>query len=127
MKKSDVFPSKWLCAADLQGREFPLTITEFTQMDVQSDGILKPVLRFGGATKMLILNVTNFGVIADMHGDETDNWLGKTITLFATVTQYAGKQVDCIRIRPAAPAVHVASAPVAAPVSSPPADDEIPF
>ena len=36
---------------------------------------------------------------AELHGKETNNWIGKKITLFPTRDRFGGKQVDCIRIR----------------------------
>jgi hypothetical protein len=56
----------------------------------------KPVVHFRDQTKGLVLNATNFGAIANQHGDETDDWRGKAVTLYPT---RVGKRVDAIRIR----------------------------
>jgi hypothetical protein len=46
----------------------------------------------------LILNKTNAGSIAALHGVETDDWAGKTVVLITDTTHYQGKRVGCIRI-----------------------------
>lgn len=50
--------------------------------------------------KPLILNVTNGKTIAKLYGPYIEDWIGKSITLFASTTRLAGETVECIRIRP---------------------------
>lgn len=50
--------------------------------------------------KPMILNATNQKSIARLYGTDTDDWIGKQITLYASTTQLAGEQVECLRIRP---------------------------
>jgi len=63
----------------------------------------KPLVYFEGTPKALVLNKVNGKSIAAMYGKKTEDWAGKKITLFATQTDVAGEQVDCIRIRPGVP------------------------
>ena len=127
------FPSKYLKAADLQGREVSVTISHITMEDI-GDGEQKPTLYFQGKAKGLVLNKTNAGTIADQHGYDTDFWINKQIVLFPTQTDYAGKQVPCIRVKlntipagqPPAGDVGAAPPPIAN-VGGNTLDDEIPF
>lgn len=78
----------------------------------------KPVLSFKGTAKRLIVGATIGKVIAAMYGDDTDAWVGKRITLYATKTRSkGGEQVDCVRVRPMIP-----KAP-GAPIPSQPVDE----
>lgn len=54
--------------------------------------------------KPLILNVTNSKSIAKLYGPYIEEWAGKQITLYASMTKLAGDMVECLRIRPTAPA-----------------------
>ena len=62
----------------------------------------KLVLRFEGRPSALAMNRTNYDFVADMLGDETEDWPGHAIELYPTKTAMGGKLVDCIRIRPSA-------------------------
>jgi hypothetical protein len=95
--------SKWLRAVDLQGRKVRVTIenwdvTEFKQLDGSTRDQI--ILTFSGKEKKLGLNVTNCKMIASMHGNETDGWIGKEILLFPTkiLDSRTGNMVDCIRV-----------------------------
>jgi hypothetical protein len=59
----------------------------------------KLTLTFEGEKKKLVINRTNFDVIAEALGDDTDNWLGETIQLYADKTRLGGKVVPCVRVR----------------------------
>ena len=64
----------------------------------------KPVLSIRGATKKLIVNATIGKTIAGMYGPNTDDWVGKRITMYATTTKAKGRgTVDCVRVRPVIP------------------------
>ncbi len=131
------FPSKWVRAIDLKGRDVTVTIARCLEEEVAREGSTQPVLYFHGAEKGLVLNKTNANTIADGLGPETDSWIGAQITLYPTKTDFQGKRVDCIRVRelsdveppePApATAAPAAVAPATVPASAPPADSEIPF
>ena len=86
MKMNDVFPSKWIKAEDLGDDEVQLKIAgvemeELTNEKGQKDN--KPAARFVGQDKRLILSKTNWQRIAAQHGDDSDGWIGKVITLYA--------------------------------------------
>jgi hypothetical protein len=98
---SEMHPSKWLSAADLDEEDLTVTMKRIEQERIgqgsQADD--KWVLYFKGQDKGLVLNKTNAKTIAGLYGDDTDNWMGKPITLFPTQVDMQGKQVDAIRVR----------------------------
>jgi hypothetical protein len=132
MTRDEVFPSKFLKAADLKGKPHIVTIERAPyEMLKGLDGKdnQKIVLYFRNADKSLPLNATNFDAVCNATGcHDTEDWPGQRIELYPTKTVMGGKVVDCIRIRSAS-----ASRPMAAavlPPPPPPADemsDEIPF
>ena len=105
------FPSKWLKAADLDGPRL-VTIKEVQDEDVAGDGLEKPVAYFHGETKGLGLNVTNCRTLEKILGtDDVDRWIGKTVVIFKTETDYKGERVDCIRIRAPKPGAKLPEPP----------------
>ena len=101
MKVSQMFPSKYLAAADLQGHAVTVNISSVSIENVgrEDKPENKPVLTFSGKEKGLVLNKTNTMVIADAYGDDTDDWVGKELQLYPDKTQFQGKLVDCLRVR----------------------------
>lgn len=97
MKISEEFPSQYLKAADLGGREIRVTMGHVERETIGTDK--KLVLYFKGKEKGLVLNKTNAGTIGDGYGDDTDDWLDQQIILFSVKTDYQGKVVDAIRCR----------------------------
>ncbi len=63
----------------------------------------KPVIRFKGIPKPWIANVTCCKTISMLYGDDTDDWVGKRITVYATTTTSPEGEVPCIRVRPKVP------------------------
>jgi len=106
MKVSALFPSKFVKAADLNGKTPTLTIKEVKteRLGHGNDAENKPVLYFKNATKGLVLNRTNAVAIANLYGDEMDDWGGERITLYATTIRAFGKLQDVIRIKEEIPA-----------------------
>jgi hypothetical protein len=137
MKMSEEFPSKYLKASDLQGREVRLTMAHVEREKIGDD--FKPVLYFKGKDKGLAMNKTNAGTIADAYGDDSDDWMDQPIILFSVMVDFQGKVGPAIRCRvptakdnkAAAPRREdpISSGPISPP-SRPAADlveDDIPF
>jgi hypothetical protein len=133
MRRNDVFPSKYLKAEDIKGREVKVTIN-YVEMEEMPDGkkTEKPVVYFKGKEKGVVLNSGNWDILEDAFGD-SDDWPGKQITLYTERTRKPdGTPTDGIRVRvpPQAP-------PRSASAPPPPThedyvpdgamDDEIPF
>jgi hypothetical protein len=96
MKIGAAFPSNYIKATDLGGREWKLTMSNVQMEDL--NGEEKPVLYFHGSDKGLVLNRTNAEMIVTMYGDETNDWSGKQVTIKPDKTQFGGRVVDCIRV-----------------------------
>ena len=126
MKMSEMYPSNYVKAADLNGKPCPLTIRTCVQEELGqgADKERKPVLYFQDRQKGLVLNRTNATVIAEAYGDETGGWEGKPVEVFPTQVQFKGKLVDGIRVR-IQPEAQPEKEPEAAPMADV-FDDEIP-
>lgn len=107
MKLSVLYPSKYVKAADLNGKPITLTIQKLVveKMGHGSEEERKPVLYFRGATKGLVLNRTNAMIVGALYGDETDEWVGQRITIYPTTVRAFGSMQDAIRVREEVPAV----------------------
>ena len=102
-----LFPRDYVGACDLEGKDKTVTIEGVSVEDLKCDRGTerKPIVRFKGATKKLVLNKTNAKVIAALYGTKTEDWTGKAIALFPTTCSgKGGETVECIRVRPTAPA-----------------------
>ena len=153
---AEMFPSRWLKAEDIMGREIIATIEgigneEFDRRDDDKRGPgpadKKNVLRFTGAEKEFILNQTNGKTLFSAFGEPV-NWIGKQCVLFTMEVQNpSGGTTPGVRLRAhltpeamggAAPAVDatppapvadaaVADTPVADRVESAGTEDDLPF
>jgi hypothetical protein len=116
VKISSAFPSKYLRAADLQGKQATVVISHATMETIGDDEL--PVLYFSGKEKGLVLNKTNANTIANVFGDDTEDWRGGEIVLFETTVDFQGKTMPTIRCR---------VPPRKPEPKTPEIDDEIPF
>ena len=82
---SELYPSPWLHADDLQGRTVTVTVARVTIEDVrQRDGTTetRAVLSFVGKRKRLICNKTQCEALAESTGSEAfADWGRATVTL----------------------------------------------
>jgi hypothetical protein len=102
MRRNDLFPSKYLKAADLGGKPTTLVIKSVSVnalKSMQGDTEDKLLLTFVGQSKSFVVNRTNYDAIAELHGDETDQWPGKRIELYPAKANLGGRSVDCVRVR----------------------------
>ena len=63
MLMSEAYPTKYISAPDLKGKEPTVTIANVLMEDIGS-AEMKPVLYFQRKTKGLVLNKTNASIIA---------------------------------------------------------------
>lgn len=136
MKIGKAFPSKYVAAADLEGRDPAVMIIRACIMEnvAPPDAPVeeKPVLYFEKANRGVVLNKTRAAVVAALYGDETDHWNGKSITVFSDMTMYMGKSMPCVSLRgphtTSEPADNGADDPFAgAAPASPVEEGDIPF
>lgn len=115
MNINDAFPSNYLKAAELE-EDTIVTIADvrMEEMGQGKDKNSKPVLYFEETDKGLVLNKTNSGTIAKLYGPETDDWIGKRITIYPTEVEFKGEQTLSIRIRLKAPTAKAAATKPAA-------------
>jgi len=110
-----LFPNKYLKAADVAEKPdgVTLTIHSVTQEKLRvqgGDDEDKWIIHFTemqkrpeDKRKRLVLQKTNALLIAKATGkNDSDDWPGCKITLFATTCQAFGATVDCIRVKTAA-------------------------
>lgn len=86
-KVSDMFPSKYLKAENLNGQPWTLTIERVELVDVFNPRTNTKqsqwVVYFQGAQKGLILNKTNALALAEICGmDDSDHWLRHRVTIY---------------------------------------------
>ena len=129
MKSNDVFPSKHLKAADLNGASPVVTIERVTLEALDKAGKeKKPVVYFVGKQKGLVCNKTNWRAIVKITGsDDSDGWIGIKIQLYVAEVEFQGDQVAALRVRAprvAAPARPVPPPPPPPPVKEPDFGDE---
>ena len=128
MKREEVFPSKYLKADDLDGKAAVVTIKDapfeiLKGTDGKEQG--KVVLYFNKTKKALPLNRVNWDAVADILGDDTEDWPSGRIELYPTTTEMAGKTVPCIRVRKPNGALPLKKAAPPEEDPPPPSDDDI--
>ena len=97
MNINDAYPSNYLKASDLQGRNIPVVIDRVEQETVGKDR--KLVLYFQNKSKGMILNKTNANNIAACYSPETDAWAGRQLILFEAMVDFKGQTVPALRVR----------------------------
>lgn len=111
---NELFPSKYLAASDLKGKDWVVRIQSITPAEeVGQAKDVRPILFFHEFPKGLVLNKTNAKRISKLYGGQTDDWIGKRVTLYPSECDFRDETVDCIRVRKEPP-----------PVSEPDPDDD---
>ena len=102
MTRNQVYPSRWLKAADLAPEGEQVTISNVTLEKIGEEREEKPVMAFGEIEKELVVNVTNWNSIAELTGEEnSDDWPGHVIKLVRVRVPFGGKNVEAIRVEAA--------------------------
>jgi hypothetical protein len=102
MNINDLYPSKYVKADDLAGQRIRVRIMSVTVEEI-ADKEHKPVMRFIGKDKGMVLNKTNAMACAGMWGDDTISWQGQDAELMASPVMYQGKQVMGLQLLPMQP------------------------
>jgi arabinogalactan endo-1,4-beta-galactosidase len=98
MNINEAFPSNYLKATDLQGRQVLVRMDRVEYEMIGNDK--KLILYFEGKEKGMVLNKTNANNIAHIYGEDTTEWRGAEIVLFEAMVDFQGKTVPAIRVRP---------------------------
>jgi hypothetical protein len=103
MKLNEMYPSKYLKAADFAEDEVKtLTVrnVEMELMGQDNEQETKPVLFFREKdVKPFVCNRTNGQIIGSLYGDESDEWIGKRVYLYVTDVPSFGKMQPGIRVK----------------------------
>lgn len=107
MKLNEMYPSKYATGADLKGQPVTLTIDriqpEKMRPNPASPEVEKFVIYFKEARRGVVLGkVLAHQVGGILASDETDDWIGKRITLYPESVVVAGTPRIAIRARAAA-------------------------
>lgn len=105
MKASELFPSTYLnakSAGRYNGKTltiYEVKIENIPGRDGQAD---KPKLAIGfeSVDKLMIVNKTNFQILSEAYGDETDDWKQKKVLLSIVRVQFEGKLTPSIMLTP---------------------------
>lgn len=97
----ELYPNRFIQAADFKGRDVTLTIgaVRAEEMVGMKGTEMKAVLSFVGKKKEFVANRTNGEAIKLMFGRDIAAWIGKRVTLFPTEVEVAGSVEPCIRVR----------------------------
>lgn len=101
MKLNEAYPSKYLTAEDLMDRDHTLTIADVSCEDIGQGAqkSRKLVITFAGKKKQFVVNKTNAKTIEKVLGsDETDDWIGKQITIGPREVEFQGDMILSIRV-----------------------------
>jgi hypothetical protein len=94
-------PSKYIKAVALQGRDKTVTITGVKLEELEREDGTKEargLISIAETTKRWVLNVTNVKSLVALFGTETNDWLGKKVTLFPEPNSMSDSGV-AIRVR----------------------------
>lgn len=101
MKMNEMFPSNYLKKEDVS-HPITATIRDVITEEVSGDHgkESKPVIRFNGSVKPMILNKGNGELLCSLYGDDSLAWHGKSIELYMDPNvMFGGKRVGGIRLR----------------------------
>ena len=106
MKLNDLFPRKYATGEDLAGKSVTLTISHLRQEKmIPTPGaapVEKWVVFFKEAQKGIVLSKTlAFQISKAVGSEDTDDWVGKKITIFPEEVMVAGKPRTAIRAKAA--------------------------
>jgi hypothetical protein len=103
-KRADYFgKSQYFGADEMASKTLRLTIIGAEDAEFEKDGgkvVLKPVLSFRNEERKLVVGAMNYDRLADAFGDETKDWVGRTVILRGERVLFRGKRVNSIIAEP---------------------------
>ena len=97
-----LYDSEFLHHYDLKKDEATVEIESVEAGNLVGQGGRKskrPLVKFKGAEKALVLNKTNGKAISVLYGNDTEKWPGCKVTIYKAQTSLGGETVDCIRVK----------------------------
>jgi len=106
MKIGQMFSGGYLKASDID--EMMVVTIESVEAvslkDSTGSEVIKPLLHLAGMESGLVLNKTNANLVCKALGsDDTDDWVGRKITLYVAEVEFRGDIVPAIRVKSKAP------------------------
>ena len=100
MHYRNLHPSRFIRSSDIDGdKRSTIDRIDFEMVGQGSEAEEKPVVFFSGMNQGLVLNRTNSESIADLFGEDTDDWVGKDVVLYRDRVRFGAKMVDAVRIK----------------------------
>ena len=104
-----LYDKEYIGAWDLKDKDVNVTIVKViggSLVGVGGRKSKKPIVYMKGTEKGFAVNATNGKTIAALYGNHVEKWVGKKITLYKSMTRNPNGDgdVECIRVRPQAPA-----------------------
>ena len=103
-----LYDKDYIGAWDLKDKDVTVTIAKVKGGELTAPGgrkSKKPVIYMAGTEKGFAINSTNGKTIATMYGNYVQDWVGKRITIYKSMTRNPNGDgdVECIRVRPKIP------------------------
>jgi hypothetical protein len=95
MDMSNVYPSRFLRAPDLEDQEKTVHILDVVMEQIMAEFL--PVIYFRGIEKGMRLNKQNNTFLCDLYGKESNNWKGRPIVLIPDTVVIQGQVHPTIR------------------------------
>lgn len=117
-----LYDKEYIGSWDIKDKDVTVTITKVVGGNLVGQGgrkTKKPVVYMKGTEKGFAINATNGKAIASMYGKFVQDWVGKRITLYKSMTRdpSGDGEVECIRVRPQIPAPKATGAEDEAPAA----------
>lgn len=97
-----MFKGDYIQAVEFNGKAPTLTITKLTFVDMEDDTgktRSKGVLWFRETDRGWVMNRTNAQCLAAMFGHETDDWMGRRVTLVSEIVSVGKQKKLGIRVK----------------------------
>lgn len=98
----EMFPSRFLHARELRGKDVTLPISAADREVLANDKgkeIVKGIVSFKGTTKQWPLPKVCGTALLKMFGPNPQDWVGKRVTIYPTTAHFGKEIVDAIRVR----------------------------
>lgn len=102
MRRHEAFPTTYLSKEDLDTpRTWTIENITMETLSFEGNDESKPVLYFAEQnSKPLVLNSTNWGILEELYGEDSEEWAGFKIELFRdNSVMFGKKKIGGIRVR----------------------------
>jgi len=100
MDMNNFLGGQYLAKTDVTTSGTDVVIAAVLQDVIGDEQTLKAILEFKGPTKSMVLNKTNIRILCALFGNDSNQWIGRTINVYNDVTVVFNGSVGGIRVRP---------------------------